>query len=105
MWPWPEWQNPSCRGIDTLDIIDNQLVLMNSIEWRHGDVTVDRLQLEFCIFQAQKHNNLLSSHSIVTKLDMTNNQLLLTNSLDWRHGDVISDTIVDLFVLEFKFVC
>ena len=80
-----------------LDMIDTQVVLMNSIEWCHDDVTADQFQLELSIFRTCRYNNLISLHLMFTKLDMIGNQLVLTNLFEWHHDDVISDVTVDRF--------
>ena len=84
-----------------LDMIDTQVVLMNSIEWCHDDViidaTADQFQIELSIFRTCRYNNLISLHLMFTKLDMIGNQLVLTNLFEWHHDDVISDVTVDRF--------
>ena len=46
-----------------LDMIDNQTVLKNYIEWCHddvtSDVTADWFLLQFSIFQTCEYNNLI----------------------------------------------
>ena len=43
------------------DMIDNQSVLTNYIEWRHqcSDVTSNRFRLEFSIFRTCEYNNFI----------------------------------------------
>ena len=78
-----------------LNMIDNQLVMTNYIEWRNddviSDVTANQFRLGFSIFRTCGYNNLNSLHLMLTKLDMIYNQLVLTNLKGWRHGDVIGD--------------
>ena len=66
-----------------LDIIDNQLVLTDYIEWRNddviSDVTADQLWLGISIFQTCEYNNLISLHQMFTKPDIIDKQLVLTN--------------------------
>ena len=61
-----------------LDMIDTQVVLMNSIEWGHDDViidaTADQFQIELSIFRTCRYNNLISLHPMFTKLDMIDSQ-------------------------------
>ena len=66
------------------DIIDNQAVLTNLIEWRHddSDVTADQFRLGFSIFPTYGYNNLMSLYLMFTKLDMIDNQTLLTNFIE-----------------------
>ena len=91
-----------------LDMIDTQVVLMNSIECCHDDVTADQFQLELSIFRTCRYNNLISLHLMFTKLDMIGNQLVLTNLFEWHHDDVISDVTVDHFwvlILHISSLC
>ena len=83
-----------------LDIVDNQPILTNLIDWRHddiiSDITVDRFHLEFSIFQACEYYNLTSLHPMFTKLDVVDNQ----PKIERRHDDVISDVIALQFWLK-----
>ena len=89
-----------------LNMIDNQLVMTNYIEWRNddviSDVTADQFRLEFSIFRTCECNKWTSLHPMFTKLDMIDNQLVLTNYIEWRYDDVISDVTADQFRLGFS---
>ena len=69
-----------------LDMVDNQPVLTNFIEYCHddviGDVTVDRFRLEFSIFRACKYYNLRNFNPMLTKLDTVDYQLVLINHME-----------------------
>ena len=91
-----------------LDMVDNQPVLTNFIEWCHddviGDVTVDRFRLEFSIFRACKYYNLRNFNPMLTKLDTVDYQLVLINYIEWCLDDVTSEyflanVIISLFQL------
>ena len=53
-----------------LDMVDNQQVLTNFLNYVISNVTVDLCRLEFNIFRACDNHNLINSHSMFTKLDM-----------------------------------
>ena len=81
-----------------LDMIDNQPVLTKYIECRHdgviSDVTADQFRLEFYIFWACEHNNLIGLHPMFNKRDIVNNQPILTIFIDLRHDDVTVSAII-----------
>ena len=89
-----------------LNMIDNQLVMTNYIEWRNddviSDVTANQFRLGFSIFRTCEYFNLISLHPMFTKLDMIDNRLVLTNYIEWRYDDVISDVTADQFRLRFS---
>ena len=89
-----------------LDMIDNQQVLTNFIDWRYDDVirdvTANQFRLRFSTFRTCEYSNLTSLHLMFTKLDMIDNQLVMTNYIEWRNDDVISDVTADQFRLEFS---
>ena len=72
-----------------LDMIDTQVVLMNSIEWCHDDVinddTAGQFRLELSIFRTFGYNNLISLRLMFIKLDMIDKQVVLTELIEWRH--------------------
>ena len=86
-----------------LDMIDNQVVLTNLIEWRHddviSDVTAGQVRLEWSIFRTCGYNNFKSLHLMFTNFDMIYNQLVLTNLIEWRHDNVIGDVALHPFWL------
>ena len=78
-----------------VDMINTQVVLMNSIEWCHddviSDVTADQYQLELSKFRTCWHNNFIGLHLMFIKLDMIDN---LTNgqmptSWEWMSPKLI----------------
>ena len=89
-----------------LDMIDTQVVLMNSIEWCLDDVinddTAGQFRLELSIFRTFGYSNLISLRLMFIKLYMVSSQPVLTNLMEWRHDDVISDDTPVKFWLEFS---
>ena len=70
----------------TLDMINSQLVLMNSIKLRNDDVISDvrayHFRLELSVFGTCEYYNLISLHLMFTKLDMVDCRPVLTNLIE-----------------------